>query len=95
LGALIEGLSIQQLRVRRRLSKTPSVVFAAQPEVREVVKETTENGVAVLGVLHGVKDVTMPELIDLLGRYNGNPAVLKVQLQEPTVLDVNGFRLGA
>jgi len=55
------------LSAPERNFEIPAVLLATHAEIRKVVQEVAEDLVAILGILPGVQDVRMPELVDQLG----------------------------
>lgn len=80
-----EVLLEELVRFARLLTPACFVLFATQPEVREVVQEEAEDLVAVLGVLGRVEDVGVPHRVDVLGGDDGLVRVHQVEDQEPAV----------
>lgn len=92
---------VQRSRLLELLLKVGGVVLVAHPEVREVVEEEAEDGLAVLLVLEGVQDVRVPELVELPRGDDDHARVEGVQQQEAAIhhlelfdrLLVHAFRL--
>lgn len=87
-------LPVEVTRCLEALRPALLVVLTTHPEVREVVQEEPEGSLAVLGVLEGIEDVRVPDLVDLLGGDDGLIGVHRDQLEEPTVLHDRPLRFG-
>lgn len=82
---ITEVLDEQLTGLRELVLQQLEVLGATLAQVREVVQEEAEDGLAVLLVLHRVQDVGVPRLVDLLRRHDRTLGVHHAQLQELAV----------
>src|SRR6266700_4145671 len=90
-GATGEGfpkfLLIKAIRRPSGFREVRRVFLSAHPEIGEVMQEVAEHILAVLGVLHGVEDMAVPELVHVLARRDRFFGVLDGQRQKTPVRD--------
>ncbi len=90
---LAEGFLVQLLHAHANPQVCRLVILAAQADVRKVVQEVAEHGVAIGGVLHRVQDVVVPEGVDVDQRRGLLVGELLHQDQEAAVFEFH--RVGA
>src|SRR6266705_1690748 len=92
-GATGEGfpkfLLIKAIRRPSGFREVRRVFLSAHPEIGEVMQEVAEHILAVLGVLHGVEDMAVPELVHVLARRDRFFGVLDGQRQKTPVRDLH------